>query len=210
MTSNVYSAQLMQFNINGTDVVRLQNPGSENSSVIFNGSRAITLPVGNDSSDRPTTPTSGMLRYQNTTNNLEFYNGTAWTSVNSGSITLQTSYDSSTSGEIVINNTKTAFKLRDASTPLGIDLFRVQNNTGTVNYFGVNAQGARLANGTETAPSLHFFNDASTGIFRVASNTFGIATDGAERMRITGTGEIRTPNDVGNPGGKVYAWASFI
>jgi len=400
MTSTRYSSESLQFNINGTDVLRLQNPGSSNASVIFNGTRAITLPVGNNSTDRPTTPTAGMLRYQNTTNNLEFYNGTSWNAVGSGTVvtqwkepvrvattapgtlassfengdvidgvtlvtgdriliknqtaaaengiyivnatgaptrasdmnswdevpgatvfvntgtvnadqfwfctsnpggtldttainwsqisgsgTLQSAYNGSTSGEIIVDSTRIAFKIRDNTTPVLSNLFEVQNNSGSVNYFAVDAQGAKLSNGTAPTPSMFFASDPNTGVFRPGADTFGITANGqeiarfnensldigrnatvanvindpigswdfsgydgsnyipaasvsaevdatpgtadmpgrlifsttadgasipTERMRINSKGEITTPNDAGNIGGKIYAYNNFI
>jgi hypothetical protein len=203
----------------------------------------------------------------------------------SGSGTLQSAYNASTVGEIVVDSTRSAFKIRDNSPPIGANLFEVQNNAGSTNYFSVDTQGAKLANGSASLPSMYFASDPNTGIYRIAADTFGIATNGleaarfngnsldigrnatvaaingedigswdfagydgsnyvpaarilaqvdgdpgtadmpgriifattpdgnsipVERMRITSSGEIRTPNDVGNAGGKLYAWANFI
>jgi hypothetical protein len=304
MSSINYSAEPIQFNINGSDVLNLRSPGSVNASVVFNGTGAVTLPVGNNSTNRPSTPTPGMIRYQNTTNNLEFYNGTAWTAVGtgtavvtqwkepvrvattgagtlassfqngnvidgvtlvtgdriliknqaapaengiytvnatgaptratdmdiwdevpgatvfvnvgtanadqfwfctsnpggtlgttaitwsqiSGSGTLQSSYNSSTAGEIVIDNVRNSVKIRDAAIPNPTDLFEVQNNVGNFDYLSVDTQGAKLQNGVAATPSLTFQSDPNTGIYRADTDTIGFATNGTEVARLTTAG----------------------
>lgn len=52
---------------------------------------------------------------------------------------LQQSYDNSTTPEIVLNSTAGALTMRDASTPIGASLIEIENNSGTVNYFKVDA-----------------------------------------------------------------------
>ncbi len=51
--------------------------------------------------------------------------------------TLQNSYNSSTSPEIVLNSTNGALTVRDSSGGLGANLLEVQNNAGTTTYFAV-------------------------------------------------------------------------
>ena len=58
---------------------------------VFNGTQAVLLPKGNDSTERPGTPVSGMLRYNTTINEFEGYNGTAWASVGGSAISNDTS-----------------------------------------------------------------------------------------------------------------------
>lgn len=53
--------------------------------------------------------------------------------------TLQQAYDASTNPEIVVNSTNGALTVRDASTPIGANLFEVQNNGGTISYLAVTA-----------------------------------------------------------------------
>jgi fibronectin-binding autotransporter adhesin len=59
-------------------------------------------------------------------------------------VNLQTAYDSSTNPEIVVDATRGALTVRDASTPLGANLFEVQSNNGTATYFGVTATGVSV------------------------------------------------------------------
>ena len=58
---------------------------------IFSGTQAVLLPKGNNTTERPGTPVSGMLRYNTTINEFEGYNGTAWASVGGSAISNDTS-----------------------------------------------------------------------------------------------------------------------
>jgi hypothetical protein len=51
-------------------------------NITANTTGYIQLPVGNDSDQRPVSPTEGMMRYNNVGKYLEFYNGTSWLSIN--------------------------------------------------------------------------------------------------------------------------------
>lgn len=63
--------------------------------------------------------------------------------------TLQSAYDNSTSPEIVLDATRGALTLRDAAAPLGANLLEVQNDGGSVTYFGVSSSGVAVT-GTAT------------------------------------------------------------
>ncbi len=79
---------------------------------VFDGTQAVLLPKGNNTTDRPGTPVSGMLRYNTTINEFEGYNGTAWASVG---------------GSAISNDTTTATDLYptfvDATTGTALELF---------------------------------------------------------------------------------------
>ena len=49
-------------------------------NTIINDTGYLTLPVGS-SGQRPSTPTAGMMRYNNSTNTPEWYSGSTWVSV---------------------------------------------------------------------------------------------------------------------------------
>jgi len=55
--------------------------------VAFNASNSILIPVGN-TSQRPNTPSTGMLRYNSTLSQCEVWNGSAWTAVGGSSYTV--------------------------------------------------------------------------------------------------------------------------
>lgn len=61
--------------------------------------------------------------------------------------------------------------------------FTVNTSTGDVVTSGV----VNLSNGSVTNPSLTFNSDPDTGIYRVTTNTLGIATGGAQRASISTT-----------------------
>lgn len=55
---------------------------------------------------------------------------------------LQGAYNNSTTPQIVLDATGGALTLRDASTPIGANLFEVQDNSGATDYFNVTSSGA--------------------------------------------------------------------
>jgi hypothetical protein len=66
------------------------------------------------------------------------------------SATLQTAYNNSTNPEITLNSSVGGLTLRDNSTPVGGNLFEIQNNLGSTTYLAVTATGTS-ANGTVSA-----------------------------------------------------------
>jgi hypothetical protein len=78
----------------------------------FSGTGAFVTPKGNDTTQRPGTPESGMLRFNTTINEFEGYNGTAWASVG---------------GSAISNDTTTATDLYptfvDATTGTALEIF---------------------------------------------------------------------------------------
>jgi ATP-dependent protease HslVU (ClpYQ) peptidase subunit len=55
----------------------------------------------------------------------------------------------------------------------------------------VNLEGKlNVSNGTVSAPVYTFINDLSTGLYRPASNAFGIVTGGVERIRVLSNGYV--------------------
>jgi hypothetical protein len=57
-----------------------------NGSVL--GQQAITLPIGNDTTERPASPTAGMIRYNSTASTAEGYNGEQWKPLGGGNPSL--------------------------------------------------------------------------------------------------------------------------
>lgn len=56
-----------------------------------------------------------------------------------GTTNLQQAYLNSTQPQITLNSTQSGLELRDASTPIGVDLLSVKNNAGSRKYFSVGA-----------------------------------------------------------------------
>lgn len=85
---------------------------------------------------------NGGMYYNSSSGKLRCFEGGAWSNCTGVSgATLQTAYNNSTSPEIVLNSTNGALTVRDNATPIGADLFEVQNNAGTVSDFAVSASG---------------------------------------------------------------------
>lgn len=78
---------------------------------VFDGTQAVLIPKGNDTTERPGTPVSGMLRYNTTINEFEGYNGTAWASVGGSAISNDTSTASDLYPTFVDATTGTALEL---------------------------------------------------------------------------------------------------
>ena len=62
------------------------------------GQQYIMLPVGNDTTDRPGSPTAGMIRYNSVANSLEGYNGEQWKSIGAGAPALNISMSNNFGG----------------------------------------------------------------------------------------------------------------
>lgn len=116
---------------------------------IFSGTQAILLPKGNNTTERPGTPVSGMLRYNTTINEFEGYNGTAWASVGGSAISNDTSTASdlyptfvdATSGtalDIYTSNAKLLYKPSTGelkvSAPVASNGIFVNNTTVAASY----------------------------------------------------------------------------
>lgn len=65
--------------VGGVTYETIQPPGTANSSVVFNGSDAVTVPIGT-TGQRPSSGVNGMLRYNSTNTAIEAYQNNAWSS----------------------------------------------------------------------------------------------------------------------------------
>ena len=77
----------------------------------FSGTGAFVTPKGNDTTQRPGTPESGMLRFNTTINEFEGYNGTAWASVGGSAISNDTTTASDLYPTFVDATTGTALEI---------------------------------------------------------------------------------------------------
>lgn len=119
--------------------------------VIFSGTQAILVPKGNNTTQRPGTPVTGMLRYNTTTDEFEGYSGAApsWKSVGGAAISNDTSTASdlypafltATSGTASTINTSNAKLLYKPSTgefkasaPVASNGIFVNNTTVAASY----------------------------------------------------------------------------
>ena len=131
------------------------------ANVTFPTNGAITLPVGTDA-QRPTTPATGMMRFNSTSNAVERYDGTAWGALTGsggggGAITAMVVHDEKPNGTNGGTLTAGAWRTRDLNT--------VQYN---------NISGASLAANQITLPA---------GTYMVFAEIPGVAVK-AHRGRI--------------------------
>ncbi len=81
------------------------NRPTATNNPVLGGMGSITIPRGT-TAQRPGSPASGMLRYNSTTNEIEFYNGTSWaTGGEDGTVTSITAGDGLTGGVITESGT---------------------------------------------------------------------------------------------------------
>jgi parallel beta-helix repeat protein len=112
------------------------------------GNLTFTLPTSIGSSNQciKNSGTAGILTFANCNNG----------SGSGGAITLQDAYDVSSNPEIVLSSAVGGLTVRDASTPLGTNLFEVQNNAGSTTYFAVTASGASVTGTLLSSGALTF------------------------------------------------------
>lgn len=115
---------------------------------IFSGTQAILLPKGNNTTERPGTPVSGMLRYNTTINEFEGYNGTAWASVGGSAISNDTSTASDLYPAYLNATTGTATNIYTSNAKL---LYRP--STGELKVSAPVASNGILVNNTTVAAS---------------------------------------------------------
>lgn len=89
-TANIGSVQIENTNISSTtgNIVIRPLSSDGNALIIFDGTSAIQLPAGSNL-QRPASVYAGGVRWNNTSNIIEYYNGTGWVSL-TGQINSQT------------------------------------------------------------------------------------------------------------------------
>jgi hypothetical protein len=126
---------------------------------VFSGTQAVLIPKGNDTTERPGTPVSGMLRYNTTINEFEGYNGTAWASVG---------------GSAISNDTSTATDLFptfvDATTGTALELF-----TSNAQYLFKPSTGELKVKAPVAANGIVVNADTMTSNYTIDSGTNGLS-----------------------------------
>ena len=126
---------------------------------VFSGTQAVLIPKGNDTTERPGTPVSGMLRYNTTINEFEGYNGTAWASVG---------------GSAISNDTSTASDLYptfvDATTGTALELF-----TSNAQYLFKPSTGELKIKAPVAANGILVNADEMTSNYTIDSGTNGLS-----------------------------------
>jgi hypothetical protein len=83
---------LKQLQLNKRDVKDQRVSALGNGEILLKSTHSLQLPSGNGSTNRPGSPTAGMIRYNTTSANVEVYQGSSWRSLRyaeSQSITQQ-------------------------------------------------------------------------------------------------------------------------
>ena len=107
--------------------------------------------------------------------------------------TLQDAYDGSTQPQIVLD-TPGGLQVRDNATPLGTDLFEVQDNAG-VDFFSVSASAVSSSvpvlapDGTAGAPAIAWASEPTNGLYRRSTNQVAVATNGVSRWFWNASGD---------------------
>jgi hypothetical protein len=103
------------------------------------------------------------------------------------SATLQTAYNNSTNPEITLSSGVGSLTIRDNSTPLGTNLFQIQNNLGSTTYLAVSVSGISVAGSATATGNVN----STTGTIQTNSTT---RVDNSGNLvnigNITGSGPI--------------------
>jgi hypothetical protein len=102
-------------------------------------------------------------------------------------VTLQSAYDNSSNPEIVVDGTRGALTVRDASTPIGSNLLEVQNNAGSTTYFAVTAAGIQT---TGTIASSGNINTSAGAVQTAGTTRIDNAGNLINIGDITGSGDL--------------------
>ena len=127
--------------------------------------------------------------------------GGTCTTVGGGSITLQNAYDNSGASPIVdLDSTGNGILFRDNATPIGGNLFAVQNSGATTDYFAVTASGASVA-GTFSATGTINGATISGGTLSGGNVSGGTLSDTALTFGASNTTISLTPAGASTAGG---------
>lgn len=86
-TTGIYSptAGSVSLTGGGTEQLRINAPSAANTDIELKGTGSLTLPRGN-TSQRPSSPVNGMIRYNSQTNKVEIYENGIWTTFLVGTV----------------------------------------------------------------------------------------------------------------------------
>lgn len=146
-------------------------------------------------------------------------NAPSWSSCSGVATTLQSAYDISTNPEVVVDATRGALTVRDNATPIGANLFEVQNNAGGTNYFAVTASGISTSgslqvsglttlNGgltLEAGDTLTFNGDTITDLtgtgLTLSGSSLAVSYGSAAGTAVQGNVSLTCPSGLGNLSG---------
>jgi hypothetical protein len=103
------------------------------------------------------------------------------------SATLQTAYNNSTNPEIVLNSSVGGLTIRDSGTPIGANLFEIQNNAGSTTYLAVTVSGLSV---TGTATSSGNINTTGGALQTNGTSRIDNSGNAVNIGNITGSGAM--------------------
>jgi hypothetical protein len=166
---------------------------SQNASIVMHdgNGQTTTLQAGNSAGNMTfilptnTGSTNQCLKQSGTGNQL------VWQDCDGGlggsSATLQASYDNSTNPEITLDATRGALTLRDNSTPIGANLFEIQNDLGSTTYLAVTVSGLSV---TGTASATGNINTSGGALQTNSTSRIDNSGNLVNIGNITGTGAV--------------------
>lgn len=159
------SADIDNINVNGNTISATNSNGNIELTpnalglTVINSATALTIPAGNTAS-RPSTPTSGMIRYNSTDSRYEGYSSGVWQGLGGVIDVDQNTYiiaetspgannndlEFYTDGVKRVNLDENGMVFTDATIPLQVGLIKIQNDTisttsGGVMYLDPNPTG---------------------------------------------------------------------
>jgi len=166
-------------NSNGNLIVAPNGTGY----VVFSGTQAILIPKGNNTTERPGTPVTGMLRYNTTSEEFEGYSGASpsWKSVGGAAISNDTATASDLFPTFVSATTGTASTLNTSNAKL---LYKP--STGELKASAPVASNGILVNSTTMTTSYTIAtgtNGLSVGPFTINSGVI-LTIDSGQRHLI--------------------------
>ena len=182
----------MVFQSNGTQVLK-----------VTGATGSFDLPVGT-TAERPTSPTTGTLRYNTTESEIETYDGSAWTSVGASTWTTTGSNIYYNTGNVGIgtsspnsNGPLSIERNGNASSELNISLINGISNKECIVNFGSNLTTSDRYKGRI--------------FYQTDNNVMGFWTNKTERMRIDDSGNLKFNSGYGSVA-TAYgcrAWVNF-
>jgi|GEM_PF-5101723 len=197
---------MLSFNTFAQVGIGTTSPDSGSILDISSTNKGVLLPridIANLNSLSPlTSGAEGMLVYNTNTSTgpgFVFWNGSSWTPVGDG------------------NGTDSWGRTGNAGTAAGINFIGTTDNqalrfrTSNVNAFEISGGGSgnrgrlrAMTNGDAALPTYSWngTNAQNMGMYRIAANTLGFSTSGAERVRISVNGDVGV--GISNPLAKIH------
>ena len=177
-----------------SNAVKIQ-PGQTEYSSLAEAKEGITL---NNFITEPSITANGLLRgflivkegvTDLSTSDAQFIEAEKFgTATGSGGLSvssLQDGYDNSIDPEVVLTSSGNGIQIRDAATPIAVDLFAIENNAGSTQYLKVDTAGIDVTGNIAVSGTVDGIDIATD----VAANT-SKATNATHTSEVTGSGAL--------------------